>query len=111
MDDKDDADLYDSDKMAQAIVKGITGVKPSIPSTSTPSAPSTSNTPTSIKEFKVKVKASSLNIRAGAGIKYKKIGSITDKGIYTIIDTQGSWGLLKSKKGWISISSAYVDRV
>lgn len=109
--DPEDIDLYNADKMAQAIVKGITGVKPSIPSTSTPSAPSTSNTPTSIKEFKVKVKVSSLNIRAGAGIKYKKIGSITDKGIYTIIDTQGSWGLLKSKKGWISISSAYVARV
>ena len=109
--DPEDVDLYNADKMAQAIVKGITGVKPSIPSTSTPSAPSTSNTPTSIKEFKVKVKVSSLNIRAGAGIKYKKIGSITDKGIYTIIDTQGSWGLLKSKKGWISISSAYVARV
>ena len=109
--DPEDIDLYNADKMAQAIVKGITGVKPSIPSTSTPSAPSTSNTPTSIKEFKVKVKVSSLNIRAGAGITYKKIGSITDKGIYTIIDTQGSWGLLKSKKGWISISSAYVARV
>ena len=109
--DPEDVDLYNADKMAQAIVKGITGVKPSIPSTSTPSAPSTSNTLTSTKEFKVKIKASSLNIRAGAGIKYKKIGSITDKGIYTIIDTQGSWGLLKSKKGWISISSAYVARV
>ena len=109
--DPEDVDLYNADKMAQAIVKGITGVKPSIPSTSTPSAPSTSNTLTSTKEFKVKIKASSLNIRAGPGITYKKIGSITDKGIYTIIDTQGSWGLLKSKKGWISISSAYVARV
>ena len=109
--DPEDIDLYNADKMAQAIVKGITGVEPSTPSTSTPSVPSTSNTSTSTKEFKVKVKVSSLNIRAGAGITYKKIGSITDKGIYTIIDTQGSWGLLKSKKGWISISSAYVARV
>lgn len=109
--DPEDVDLYNADKMAQAIVKGITGIKPSISSASTPSMPSTSNTTTSVKEFKVKVKASSLNIRAGAGIKYKKVGSITDKGIYTIIDTQGNWGLLKSKKGWISISSAYVTKV
>lgn len=109
--DPEDVDLYNVDTMAQAIVKGITGIKPSILSSSTPSTPSAPSTPTSSKEFKVKVKANSLNIRAGAGITYKKVGTITDKGIYTIVDTQGNWGLLKSKKGWISISSAYVTKV
>lgn len=66
---------------------------------------------TTSKEFKVRVTASSLNIRSGAGTSYKKVGCITDKGVYTIIETNGSWGLLKSKVGWISISDKYVKRV
>lgn len=37
VDDKDDAKLYNADKMAQAIVKGITGVTTNIPTTSTSS--------------------------------------------------------------------------
>ena len=105
VDDPDDAELYNADKMAQAIVKGITGVTVSIPSTSTTTTTSTN------KEFKVKIKASSLNIRAGAGTKYKVVGSIKDKGIYTIVDTYGNWGKLKSGKGWINISSLYATRV
>ena len=105
VDDPDDVALYNADKMAQAIVKGITGVTVSIPSTSTTTTTSTN------KEFKVKIKASSLNIRAGAGTKYKVVGSITDKGIYTIVDTYGNWGKLKSGKGWINISSLYATRV
>lgn len=46
--------------------------------------------------FKVKVTASVLNIRKGAGTKYKKVGSIKDKGVYTIIEVKGNWGKLKS---------------
>lgn len=108
VDDPDDVNLYNVDKMAQAIVKGITGVTVSIPSTSTSTTPTTSN---SNKEFKVKIKASSLNIRVGAGTKYKVVGAIKDKGIYTIVDTYGNWGKLKSGKGWINISSLYATRV
>lgn len=32
-------------------------------------------------------------------------------GIYTIVETNGSWGKLKSGKGWINISSKYCKRV
>ena len=46
--------------------------------------------------FKVRVTASSLNIRKGAGTKYKNVGSIKDKGVYTIIEVKGNWGKLKS---------------
>lgn len=61
--------------------------------------------------FKVKVIVNTLNIRAGAGIKYKKTGKITDKGTYTIVKTKGNWGKLKSGKGWINISSKYCKRI
>ena len=47
-------------------------------------------------QFKVKVTASALNIRAGAGTKHKKVGQIKDKGVYTIIEVFGNWGKLKS---------------
>lgn len=40
VEDPDDVALYDADKMAQAIVKGITGVISSIPSTPTSNSPS-----------------------------------------------------------------------
>ena len=107
VDDPDDIALYNVNKMAQAIVKGITGVIPTITSSTTTTQTTTTNT----KEFKVKVKASTLNIRAGAGMNYKIVDKITNKGIYTIVDTHGNWGKLKSGKGWINISSLYATRV
>ena len=107
--DPDDVALYNVDKMAQAIVKGITGVTPVIQSA--PSTPSNQTSTNTSASFKVKIKANSLNIRAGAGTGYKVVGKITDKGIYTIVDTHGSWGKLKSGKGWINISSLYATRV
>lgn len=51
--------------------------------------------------FLVKVTADALNIRSGPGTNYKIQGTITDKGTYTIVDTQGKWGKLKSGAGWI----------
>lgn len=53
--------------------------------------------------YKVKVTADALNIRAGAGTSYKITGCIRDKGVYTIIQTSGTWGKLKSGAGWISL--------
>ena len=53
--------------------------------------------------YKVKVTASALNIRSGAGMKYKITGVIRDKGIYTIVDEKSGWGKLKSGAGWISL--------
>ena len=51
--------------------------------------------------FKVKVTCNDLNIRSGPGTKYKVVGHIKDKGVYTIVEKQGSWGKLKSGVGWI----------
>ena len=70
---------------------------------------------TSSNTFFVKVKCD-LNIRAGAGVEYQKVGCITDEGTYTVVETKkakdgGTWGKLKSGAGWVNISEKYVKRV
>lgn len=53
--------------------------------------------------FLVKVTATALNIRSGAGTNYPVVGVIQDKGTYTIVETNGEFGKLKSGKGWIHL--------
>lgn len=53
--------------------------------------------------FLVKVTADCLNIRSGPGTSYKITGTITDHGVYTIVEKSGNWGKLKSGAGWISL--------
>ena len=76
-------------------------------------AGSSSNTsvakPAVSSSYLVKVTANALNIRKGPGTNYGINGTITNKGTYTIIETQGNWGKLKSGAGWISL--AYTKRV
>ena len=55
------------------------------------------------KPYLVKVTADVLNIRKGAGTQYPVVGTIQDRGVYTIIDTCNKWGFLKSKAGWICL--------
>lgn len=52
--------------------------------------------------FLVRVSVSDLYIRAGAGTNYKTKGFIK-KGVYTITETKGNWGKLKSGVGWICL--------
>jgi len=54
--------------------------------------------------YKVRVTADVLNIRAGAGTRYKINGTITDKGVYTIVEEKNGFGKLKSGTGWISLN-------
>ena len=58
--------------------------------------------------FQVKVTSKSLNIRKGPGKRYKKIGKITDKGTYTIVEKKGKWGQLKAGPlpgtSWINLN-------
>ena len=63
----------------------------------------TSSTKNSDDDFLVKVTATALNIRSGAGTNYPVVGVITDKGTYTIVEKKGNWGKLKSGKGWIHL--------
>ena len=52
----------------------------------------------------VKVTADALNIRKGPGTNYAIVGCITDKGSYTIVEENNSFGKLKSGAGWIALS-------
>lgn len=69
----------------------------------------TSTQPTS-GTFKVKITVDGLNIRKGPGVNYARVGCITDKGVYTIVETQNGWGRLKSGAGWICLDG-YTQRV
>ena len=53
--------------------------------------------------FKVRVNATELNYRAGAGIQYKINGTVKRGEVYTIVETNGSWGKLKSGAGWMNL--------
>ena len=64
----------------------------------------TTTSKTTSKPYKVKVTADVLNIRNGAGTNYAIVGTIQDQGIYTIVETKGTWGKLKSGAGWISLN-------
>lgn len=66
------------------------------------SAPESQPTPSS-NNYLVKVTTNALNIRSGAGINHSIVGCIRDRGTYTIIETQGNWGKLKSGAGWICL--------
>ena len=55
------------------------------------------------KPYVVKVTASVLNIRSGAGTSYAINGQIKDRGAYTIVEEKNGWGRLKSGAGWICL--------
>ena len=64
-------------------------------------------TPT-FKAYAVQVTANSLNIRKGPGTNFAANGSITNKGVYTIVEESTGtgaklWSKLKSGAGWISL--------
>lgn len=61
--------------------------------------------------FLVKVKVNDLNVRTGPGTSYKSVDKVNKGDVFTIVDTEGSWGKLKSGAGWINISSKYTTRV
>lgn len=67
--------------------------------------------PKSTGNFKVKVIDSALNIRKGPGTNYEIVDVIKNKGTFTITQTSGNWGKLKSGLGWINISAKYVKTV
>lgn len=73
---------------------------------SLPTKKKTTSSKTTTKKtegYLVKVTATALNIRSGAGTNYKVNGVIRDKGVYTIVETKKNWGRLKSGAGWICL--------
>jgi N-acetylmuramoyl-L-alanine amidase len=100
VDDKDDIKLYDTDKLAKAIIAGL-GIQLS----------SKKTTSTKSNDLKVKIKSDTLNIREGAGVKYKVVGMVKKNEVYTIVKRSGTWGKLKSGIGWINIGTKYVIKL
>lgn len=69
--------------------------------------------PSNIVGYTVKVNTNVLNIREDAGTNYDIVGTITNRGKYTIVaEKTGAgatmWGKLKSGAGWISLD--YVEK-
>lgn len=58
--------------------------------------------------FIVRVKIKDLYIRTGPGTNYSNKGFIKP-GAYTIVETSGNWGKLKSGAGWIHLG--YAERI
>lgn len=69
------------------------------------SAPVTESKPATNNEsgYLVQVTTDALNIRSGAGTNNPVVGCIRDRGTYTIVETKGNWGRLKSGAGWICL--------
>ena len=64
-------------------------------------------------EFKVQIKSKTLRIRSGAGTNHKVVCKVHKGEVYTITKTndKGTWGRLKSGKGWICIKDTYVKKI
>lgn len=60
--------------------------------------------------YKVKL-LDNLNIRKIPNGTIVQVDGAKKGLVYTIIETQGSWGRLKSGVGWISVSDKYVKRI
>lgn len=105
VDDKDDAKIYlnNIDKTARLIAEGIAGKAIS----TQPVQP----TPQPTGSFKVKVLVDELNIRKDASAKATIVGQVNSGEVFTIVETKGVWGRLKSNKGWINISSKYCKKI
>ena len=61
--------------------------------------------------YTVKIKVDSLNIRQSASFDAKVVGTVKKGEVYTIIEESNGLGKLKSGAGWISLGTAYVEKV
>lgn len=57
----------------------------------------------------VRIEATELNYRAGAGTSYKINGTVKKGEVYTIVQEVNGWGKLKSGAGWINLK--YTKRI
>ena len=63
----------------------------------------TAETKPASSSYKVRVTTAVLNVRNGAGTNYKINRTVKQNEVYTIVETKGDWGKLKSGAGWISL--------
>lgn len=96
VDDKDDADKWEPKACAKAIVEGV--LNKSLGNTTTSKPIETNKVP-----YLVKITADTLNVRNGAGMKYKVNKQVKVGDVYTIVEEKNGWGRLKSGAGWICL--------
>lgn len=68
-------------------------------------------TTTTSTTFKVRIKCAALNIRKSADFNSAVVGTVKKGEVYTIVETSNGLGKLKSGAGWISMGSAYVEKI
>lgn len=83
---------YDPDKVQAEVNKLLAG-----------------NKPEAFKPYLAKVTATTLNVRAGAGLNYKVNTSVRSGEVFTIVEEKNGWGKLKSGAGWLNL--AYTKKV
>lgn len=98
---------------AEAVVESLVeylGLKKKVVSQPTqPTQPSTT-TGTTVN-FTVKIKVDSLNIRKSADFNSAVVGTVKKGEVYTIVEEKNGLGKLKSGAGWISMGTAYVEKM
>ena len=57
-----------------------------------------------VTPYLVKITATTLNVRGGAGTNYKVLTTVKKNQVYTIVEEKDGWGKLKSGAGWIKLS-------
>lgn len=71
----------------------------------------TPSKPTQDTSFKVKIIAKELNVRKSASFDSAVVTTVKKGEVYTIVEVKNGLGKLKSGAGWISMHSAYVQKV
>lgn len=102
----EDVALYNKlghDKVGQTIAEAIANKKVTA-TTTTVTSTNTSTAQTSTINYKVKITASVLNVRKGAGANYDISTTVKKNEVYTIVEEKNGFGKLKSGAGWISLS-------
>jgi N-acetylmuramoyl-L-alanine amidase len=108
VDDKDDVEIYKKnvDNISKAIAEAL--INKPITEKVAVELPQKKQT-----SYVVRITADVLKIRKGAGVSYGTNGSVKKGEAYTIIDEKWNgktkWGLLKSKRGWLSLK--YTEKV
>lgn len=59
--------------------------------------------------YLVRITASALNVRSGAGLQYKIKRDVKKNEVFTIVEEKNGWGKLKSGAGWIKL--VYTEKV
>lgn len=96
VDDKDDADKWEPKVCAKAIVEGI--LNKALSNTIASNPIKTNKVP-----YLAKITANTLNVRNGAGTKYKINKQVKYGDVYTIVEEKNGWGKLKSGVDWIRL--------